>query len=153
MTPRGWSEICDESMKESLVQPYLFFGGRCEEALEFYRAALGARVEMLTRYQDSPKPHTPGMIPPGWESKVMHATFHIGATTLMASDGCEAGPTFSGFSLSLTLPTIAEAERVFAALSDGGQVRMPLSPTFWSPCFGMLADRYGMGWMITVAAE
>lgn len=140
-------------MKESLVQPYLFFGGRCEEALEFYRAALGARVEMLMRYQDSPTPHPPGMIPTGWESKVMHATFHIGATTLMASDGCEPGPTFSGFSLSLSLPTAADAERVFAALSDGGQVRMPLSPTFWSPCFGMLADRYGMGWMITVAAE
>jgi len=140
-------------MKESLVQPYLFFGGRCEEALDFYRTVLGARVEMLMRYQDSPEPHPPGMIPPGWESKVMHATFHIGATTLMASDGCEAGSTFSGFSLSLSLPTIADVERVFAALSDGGQVRMPLTPTFWSPCFGMLADRYGMGWMITVAAE
>lgn len=140
-------------MKESLVQPYLFFGGRCEEALDFYKTAVGARVELLMRYKDSPEPQPPGMVPPGWENKVMHTTFRIGATTLMASDGCGESEGFVGFSLSLSLPTQAEAERAFATLSAGGQVRMPLTRTFWSPCFGMLVDRYGMAWMITVAAE
>lgn len=135
-----------------VVQPYLFFGGRCEEALEFYRTALGAQVEMLMRYQDSPEPQPPGMLPPGFETKVMHATWRVGGSTLMASDGCHVGQTFGGFSLSLAVPTEAEADRAFAALADGGQVQMPLSKTFWSPRFGMLIDRFGLGWMISVVA-
>ena len=139
-------------MTKSIVQPYLFFGGRCEEALAFYRTALGAQVDLLMHYKDSPEPRRPGMIPPGWENKVMHTTFHIGSTTLMASDGCEEGAKFDGFSLSLTVPTEAEANRVFAALAEGGQVRMPLTKTFWSPCFGMVTDSYGIGWMVSVAA-
>lgn len=140
------------TMTNSVIQPYLFFGGRCEEALAFYRTALGAQVDLLMHYKDSPEPQPPGMIPPGWESKVMHATFHIGGTTLMASDGCGEGSKFDGFSLSLATPTEAEAKRTFAALAEGGQVRMPLAKTFWSPCFGMLTDRYGIGWMVTIAA-
>ncbi len=139
-------------MNQSLIQPYLFFGGRCEEALEFYRTALGAEVEMLMLYKDSPEPPPPGRLPPGFENKVMHASFRIGGCRLMASDGCEEGPKFAGFSLSLAVPTAAEADRAFAALADGGQVRMPLTKTFWSPRFGMLADRFGIGWMISVAA-
>jgi PhnB protein len=103
-------------------------------------------------YKDSPEPQPPGMIPPGWENKVMHTTFRIGGATLMASDGCAEGSSFSGFSLALTVPTAAEADRAFAALAVGGEVRMPLTKTFWSPCFGMLTDRFGVGWMVSVAA-
>jgi len=137
-------------MPNTLVQPYLIFGGRCEEALEFYRTALGAQVDFLMRYKESPEPTPPGMLPPGFENKVMHTTFHIGGTTLMAADGCEEGSSFGGFSLSLAVPTEAEADRAFAALAAGGQVRMPLIKTFWSPRFGMLTDRFGLGWMVSV---
>jgi len=134
-----------------LVQPYLFFDGRCEEALEFYRSKLGAKVENLVRFKDSPEPAQPGMVPPGSENKVMHVSFRIGDTTLMASDGrCLGRPSFQGFSLSLTVPNEAEAERLFAALGDGGQVQMPLAKTFFSPRFGMVADRFGVSWMVVV---
>jgi PhnB protein len=139
-------------MSNTIVQSYLFFGGRCDEALEFYRTALGAEVDFLMRYKESPEPLPPGRIPLGFENKVMHATFHIGGTTLMASDGCEAGPRFAGFSLSLAVPTQAEADRAFAALAAAGQVTMPLTKTFWSPCFGMLTDCFGIGWMVSAAA-
>jgi PhnB protein len=135
-----------------LVQPYLFLDGRCEEAIEFYRRALGAEVTMLMRFKDSPEPHPPGMIPPGAENKVMHSSLRIGETTVMASDGrCLGKPSFQGFSLSLTVPNDAEAERLFAAVGDGGQVQMPLAKTFFSSRFGMVADRFGVSWMIVVA--
>ncbi len=140
-------------MPNIFIEPYLFFGGRCEEALDFYRTALGAQVEILLRHKDSPEAPPPGMLPPGFENKIMHTTFRIGATTLMASDGCQEGVSFSGFSLSLSVPTEAEADRAFAALADGGQVQMPLTKTFWSPCFGMLTDRFGVNWMISVATN
>jgi len=139
-------------MKNTLIQPYLFFNGRCEEALAFYGTALGAKVDFLMRYKESPEPMPPGRLPAGFENKVMHATFHIGGTTLMASDGCEENAHFEGFSLSLALPTEAEVNRAFAALADGGKVGMPLTKTFWSPRFGMVTDRFGVGWMVTVAA-
>jgi PhnB protein len=133
------------------VEPYLFFDGRCEEAVTFYRATLGAEVMMLMRFKDSPDPQ-PGMTPPGAEDKVMHASFRIGETTVMASDGRNQGqPSFQGFALSIRVPDEAEAERLFAALADGGQVQMPLTKTFFSPRFGMVADRFGVGWMIIVA--
>jgi PhnB protein len=135
------------------VQPYLFFDGRCEEALEFYRSTLGAEVTMLMRFKDSPQPHSPGMVPPGAEDKVMHASFRIGDTMVMASDGrCLGQPNFQGFSLSLTVSDVGEADRMFAALANGGQVQMPLAKTFFSSCFGMLADRFGVGWMIIAAS-
>src|SRR5450830_514317 len=134
------------------VQPYLFFDGRCEEALAFYRAALGAEVTMLMRFKDSPEPLPPGMCPPGSEEKVLHANFRIGETTLMASDGRVTGqPVFKGFSLSLSVPTDAEAQRLFSALGDGGQVQMPLAKTFYASSFGMVADRFGVSWMIITA--
>jgi PhnB protein len=134
------------------LQPYLFFDGRCEEAIDFYRKTLGAEVKELMRYKDSPEPMPPGAIPPGAENKVMHAAIRIGETTMMASDGrCMGKPNFQGVSLSLTLPNDAEAERVFAALSDGGQVQMPMSKTFFSSRFGMVGDRFGVGWMVIVA--
>lgn len=135
-----------------LVRPYLFFDGRCDEALEFYRRTLRAEVAMLMRFKDSPEPHQPGMVPPGSENKVMHASFRIGDTTVMASDGrCLGKPSFQGFSLSLTVPNDAEAERLFAALGDGGQVQMPMAKTFFSSRFGMVADRFGVSWMVIVA--
>ena len=131
------------------VQPYLFFDGRCEEALEFYRRVLGAEVTMLSRFKEAPGP---SMAPPGSEEKVMHASFRVGDSTVMASDGmCQGAPTFRGVSLSLTVPDAATAERVFAALGgDGGQVQMPLTQTFFSPRFGMVADRFGVSWMVVV---
>jgi PhnB protein len=135
------------------VQPYLFFNGRCEEAVEFYRRALGAEVTMLMRFKDSPEPHQPGMVPPGGEDKVMHASFRIGDTTVFVSDGrCEGQPSFQGFALSLTVPNDAEAERRFASLADGGQVQMPLTKTFFASRFGMVADRFGVSWMVYVAS-
>jgi PhnB protein len=133
------------------VQPYLFLEGRCDEAIEFYRKTLGAEVEMLLRTKDSPEPPPPGRLPPGSEEKVMHAAIRIGDTTLFLSDGLSSGqPKFEGFSLSLAVPSEAEAERVFAALAEGGEVRQPLMKTFFSPRFGMLADRFGLPWMIIV---
>jgi PhnB protein len=135
------------------VQPYLFFDGRCEEAVEFYRRVLGAEVMTLMRFKDSPEPHEHSMVPPGAENKVMHMSFRIGDTTVMASDGrCLGQPNFQGFSLSLTVPDDAEAERLFASLADGGQVQMALTKTFFSSRFGMVADRFGVSWMILVAA-
>ncbi|MBM4297966.1 MAG: VOC family protein [Deltaproteobacteria bacterium] len=132
------------------IEPYLFFNGNCEEAVELYKKALGAEVLMLMRYKESPEPPPPGMVPAGWDNKVMHTTLRIGDANVMASDGCSEGANFQGFSLSLALNTEAEAQRVFAALAVGGKVTMPLGKTFWSPCFGMLTDRFGVGWMVTV---
>ncbi len=107
---------------------------------------------MLMRFKDSPEPPQPGMVPPGSEDKVMHTSFRIGDTMVMASDGqCLGRPSFQGFSLSLTVPKDPEAERLFAALADGGQVQMPLTKTFFSSQFGMVADRFGVSWMIIVA--
>src|SRR5258708_7187689 len=140
-------------MTNTIVQPYLFFGGRCEEALAFYRTALGAQVDFLMRYKESPEPMPPGMLAPDFENKVMHTTFRVGGTTLMASDGCGEPPNFAGFSLALAVPTEAEADRAFAALAAGGQVKMPLTKTFWSPRFGMLTDRFGVGWMVSVPGQ
>jgi PhnB protein len=131
------------------VQPYLFFDGRCEEAIEFYRRAIGAEVTMLMRFKDAPEP---GMSPPGGGDKVMHSSLRIGDTTVLASDGhCGGKPSFQGFSLSLTAADDAEADRLFGALGDGGQVQMPLGKTFFSSRFGMVADRFGVGWMVYVA--
>jgi PhnB protein len=133
------------------VESYLNFDGRCEEALEFYRRALGAEVTMLMRYKDSPEPCAPGMIPPGAENKVMHASFRIGNTSVMASDShCQGKPNFHGFSLSIMVKSEDEAQRLFTALGDGGQVHMPLTKTFFSPSFGMVGDRFGLCWMILV---
>jgi PhnB protein len=135
------------------IQPYLFFDGRCEEAIEFYKSRLGAKVEMLMRYKESPEPPQPGMMPPGSENKVMHSSLRIGDAVLMASDGhCAGKPSFQGFSLSLTARDEAEADRLFGALADGGQVQMPLGKTFFSPRFGMVADRFGVSWMVIVMA-
>jgi PhnB protein len=136
-----------------IVQAYLSFDGRCEEAVEFYRRALGAEVTMLMRFNESPDAPPPGMVPPGSENKVMHASLRIGETVVMASDGrCQGKPSFQGFCLSISVANEAEADRVFAALGDGGKVQMPLGKTFFSPRFGMVNDRFGVPWMVTVPA-
>ena len=135
------------------VEPYLFFNGHCEEAVEFYKKSLGAEVTMLMRFKDSPEPHPPGTVPPGAENNVMHASFRIGDTTVMASDGCSTGETnFQGITLSLAVANEAEAERKFTALADGGKVQQPLIQTFFASRFGMLEDRFGVGWMVMVPA-
>ena len=131
------------------VQPYLFFNGRCDEAIEFYRGALGAEVIMLMRFKECPEPN---QLQPGTENKVMHARLQIGDTVVLLSDGrCQGKPAFEGFGLSITVPTDAEADRLFNALADGGQVQMPLAKTFFSSRFGMVADRFGVSWMVYVA--
>jgi PhnB protein len=128
---------------------YLFLDGRCEEAIEFYRKALGAEVLAMMRFKDNPQP---AMNPPGSGEKVMHASMRIGDATVMASDGrCQGQPNFQGFALSLTVPNETEAEQLFGALGEGGQVQMPLMKTFFSPRFGMVADRFGVSWMVVVA--
>ena len=134
-----------------LVQPYLSFDGRCEEAIEFYRRALGAEVNMLMRFKDTPGGQPPAL-PAGAENKVLHASIRIGESTVLLSDGhCLGKANFQGFSLSLTVSNEAEAERLFAALSDGGTVQMPLAATFFSERFGMVADRFGVAWMVYIA--
>jgi len=133
------------------VQPYLFFEGRCEEALEFYRRTLGAEVLALMRSKDSPDPE---MRMPGNDDKIIHAMFRVGDSTLLASDGqCQAAAEFKGFALSITTSGPAENQKLFAALGEGGQVLMPLMETFFSPSFGMLTDRFGVSWMLYVPAE
>lgn len=131
------------------IQPYLFFDGRCEEAIAFYRQALGAEVTMLLRFRDSPDPA--GMVPPGAEDKVMHASLRIGAAVLMVSDGrCLGKPAFQGFALSLDAADLAEGERMFGALAESGSVQMPFAKTFFAPGFGMVTDRFGVAWMVIV---
>ena len=131
------------------VQPYLFFNGRCEEALNFYRDSVGAEAQIVMRFKDSPEPQ-PGT-QPGNENKVLHATCRIGQTTFMASDGRADGQLkFEGFCLAVNVPNESEADRVFAALGEGGKVEMPLMKTFWAPKFGILEDRFGVGWMVSV---
>ena len=132
------------------TQIYLFFDGRTEEALDFYKKTLGVQVEMLMRYKDAPPEAKEGCAP-GTENKVMHSSFKLGDQRVMASDGYAKGnPEFKGFSLSLATKDEAEAEKVFAALGDGGQVQQPLIKTFFSPKFGMVQDKFGVGWMVLV---
>ncbi|RYD35051.1 MAG: VOC family protein [Verrucomicrobiaceae bacterium] len=133
-----------------IIQPYLMFSGRCEEAVEFYRQTLGAEVQAMLRFEESPEPPPEGMLPDGFGKKIMHAAFRIGDSLLMASDGCGDVEKISGISLSLTLPDEAAVDGAFAALSEGGKVTMPLGKTFWSPRFGMVEDKFGVGWMVGI---
>lgn len=136
-----------------LVQPYLFFEGRCEEAIEFYKKALGAEVQLMLRFKDSPVGTPPG-VPAGSEDKIMHAQVRIGQTVVMMGDArCSGKPGFQGFSLSLSKSTPAEVDQAFTALAAGGQVQMPLEKTFFSPRFGMVVDRFGVGWMVLVSQQ
>src|SRR5512147_984957 len=128
------------------VQPYLFFDGKCDEALEFYKRVLGAKVQMLMRFSEAPDQ---SMVTPESKNKVMHSTVQIGDTTIMASDGhCHGKPAFEGFSLSIDAASDTEAKRIFTALAEGGQIRMPMDKTFFASSFGMCADKFGVGWMV-----
>jgi len=132
------------------IQPYLFFNGRCEEAIEFYGKALGAEVMMLMRFKQAPDQ---SMIQPGNAEKIMHARLRVGDAIVLVSDGmCSGEQKFEGFSLTLSVSSVEEADSRFNALADGGQVRMPLGKTFFSPRFGMLADKFGVGWIVLVEA-
>lgn len=138
-----------------LVQPYLFFEGRCEEALNFYKSAIGAEVTAMMRYSDSPQPPSPEMCAGGSGTgkitphHIMHANFRVGDTQVMASDGMAQGKAeFKGFSLSISASDDAQAQRLFKALGEGGQVQMPMSETFFATSFGMVADRFGVSWMV-----
>ncbi len=140
-------------MKNPVIEPYLFFGGRCEEALEFYESSLGAKRVMLMRFDEAPDQPPEGMLAPGWEKKVMHSAVFIGGSMVMMSDGCGPdGGKFDGFRLSIGTDCEKETKRFFDALSEGGSVEMPLGKTFWSPCYGMCTDKFGVGWMVSVIA-
>jgi uncharacterized glyoxalase superfamily protein PhnB len=141
------------AMEKATVQPYLFFSGRCEEALEFYKTALDAKVVMVMRFNESPEPTPPGMLASGFENKVMHCSFQVGGMTLMASDGCDDKSRFDGFRLALSVPTEACADHAFSALAEGGKIDMPLAKTFWSPRYGMVTDKFGVAWMVMVLGE
>lgn len=137
-----------------IVQSYIFFEGRAEEALEFYKRALGAEVVALMRYSDAPDEEARRAAPAGAEDKVMHMAFRVGETLVLGSDGFAKGqPEFKGFGLALSTPEAAEADRIFAALSDGGSVSMPMAETFFSPRFGMVCDKFGVLWMVMVDAR
>ncbi len=154
--PSGVVRAQEESMQQSLslqdanVQPYLFFSGRCEEALKFYEQSLAAKPIMSMRFNESPDPVPDGMLQAGFENKIMHASFSVGKMTIMASDGCDDKSKFEGFRLALSVPTEADADRVFNALAEGGKVDMPLMKTFWSPRYGMVTDKFNVGWMVMV---
>lgn len=135
------------------VEAYLFFGGRCEEALAFYTSALGAQLEMVLKFNQSPDPLPEGMLQAGFEDKVMHASFLIGKTRVMASDGCQERSGFDGFRLTLTVDSAEHAHEAFQGLAAGGKIDMPLGKTFWSPCYGMVTDKFGVGWMVMVPGE
>lgn len=141
------------ALQRASVQPYLFLNGRCDEALAFYAQALRAKVGLVLRWNQSPEPAPPGMLKPGFETKVMHAEFTVGGVTLLASDGCGEPSAFQGFRLTLTVPTEAAADLAFNALAAGGQIDMPLEKTFWSPRYGMVTDRFGIGWMVMVPGK
>ncbi|MFZ3307892.1 MAG: VOC family protein [Xanthobacteraceae bacterium] len=133
------------------VQPYLSFAGRCDEAIEFYKKAIGAKVEMLMRFKEAPDQ---SMVSPGNADKVMHAALRAGDTMLLMSDGrCTGDANFHGIALALSVATEVDADRIFGALSEGGKVNMPLTKTFFSPRFGMLADKFGVGWMVLVGQQ
>ena len=140
-------------MSKTTITPYLFFAGRCDEALAFYQTAIGATIEYVMRFNESPEPTPPGMLQSGFENKVMHASFRVGDVRLMASDGCDDKSKFDGLRLALALPTQADAREAFDALAIGGKIDMPISVTFWSPCYGMVTDKFGLGWMVMLHQE
>ncbi|HEY1172434.1 MAG TPA: VOC family protein [Verrucomicrobiae bacterium] len=142
-------------IKNPIVHPYICFEGRCEEALNFYAKAIGAKAGMLMRFKDAPPGNEgcPGGGTPPPADKVMHSSFFVGESMIMVSDGmCSGKATFQGISLSLSFPTEAEAKSAFNALAEGGQPHMPLTKTFFSPCFGMVVDKFGINWMVIVPA-
>ena len=140
----------ESNFMSTTITPYLDFAGRCAEALEFYKKSVGAQVEMVMRFNESPHPAPPGMLQAGFEAKVMHSSLTINGARIMATDGCNDQSKFDGFQLSLSVENEAAAHKAFDALAAGGSIQMPLTQTFWSPCFGMLTDKFNIRWMINV---
>lgn len=136
------------SLRQATVNNYLFFSGRCEEALNFYQQHLGATIHVMLRFNESPDPVPEGLLQEGFEQKIMHAEISVGDVKIMASDGCNDSTSFSGFSLALTVLTAEDAHRTFDALAQGGRVDMPLDKTFWSPLYGQVTDQFGVAWMV-----
>ncbi|MGV8836973.1 YciI family protein [Cellvibrio sp.] len=158
--PDGVSREKDAALRQALamqkveVNNYLFFSGRCDEALAFYQQHLSADIKFLIRFNESPDAVPEGMLQDGFENKVMHAEFSLGNVRVMASDGCNDVEKFSGFRLALNVPDEDEARRIFSALaSNGGKVDMPLMKTFWSPLYGQVTDQFGVGWMVMLPGE
>lgn len=158
--PDGASREKDAALRQTLsmqkveVNNYLFFSGRCDEALAFYKQHLSADIKFLIRFNETPEPMPEGVLQPGFENKVMHAEFSLGNVRVMASDGCNDVEKFSGFRIALNVPDEDEARRIFAALaSNGGKIDMPLTKTFWSPLYGQVTDQFGVGWMVMLPGE
>lgn len=141
------------AMQQATLNPYVFFSGHCEEALNYYRQHLGAKIDALIRFSDSPEPIPEGTLPKGFENKVMHAEFTVGNVKIFTTDHGDPSSTLNGFSLALTVPTADDAHRVFNALADGGKATMPLSKTFWSPLYGQVTDKFGIAWMVMVPGQ
>jgi PhnB protein len=152
--PSGESRAKEHALRQTLamkkveVNNYLFFSGRCDEALAFYQQHLSAEIKFLIRFNEMPDPMPEGVLQPGFENKVMHAEFSLGNTRIMASDGCNDAEKFSGFRIALNVPDEEEARRIFAALATNGQITMPLEKTFFSPLYGQVTDQFGVGWMV-----
>lgn len=159
LDPDGSIATSEEKMRQQIalrncnIQPYLFFSGQCEQALEFYQQALGAKVTALLRFNESPDPVPEGMLQAGFENKIMHAAFTVGQVTIMASDGCDDRSRFAGFRLALSLESVDQCHTAFDALAQDGTVDMPLTKTFWSPLYGMVTDRFGVAWMVMVSED
>jgi len=135
------------------ITPYVFLSGNCEAAFKFYGETMGATVKAVMKYSDSPCPAPEGMLPPGFEDKVMHGEMLIGNTTVFFSDGNDITTKPAGFMLAFSTADVEEAKRVFAGLSEGGNIHLPIGETFFSPCYGMLTDKYGVGWMVMVPGQ
>ena len=135
------------------ITPYIFFGGNCEEAMNAYKTILNAEIGMVMHFNQSPDPVPEGMLAPGFENKVMHASFTIGGTEIFASDGCNPDDAGQGFMLHYPIDSTEEGDKIFSALAEGGEVIMPLEKTFWSPYYGMVKDRFGIGWMVSIVGE
>jgi PhnB protein len=159
LAPEGTARAREEAMQQTLamrkvdVRQYLFFSGKCDEALDYYQQHLGAQVNFLIRFNETPDAMPEGVLQEGFENKVMHAEFSLGNTRIMASDGCNDVEKFSGFRIALTIADEAEARRVFSALATGGNIDMPLMKTFWSPLYGQVTDKFGVGWMVMLPGE
>jgi PhnB protein len=147
----GFKPFVGEAAPLTGVQPYLFFRGRCEEAIEYYKKTLGAEVLMMLRFKDNPDKPGPEKVPASLDNKIMHACVRIQGANIMMSDGMKSGPLdFQCMSLSLTVANEAEADRLFNALAKEGTVQMPIGKTFFSPRFGAVADKFGVSWMVVV---
>lgn len=141
------------SMQKAEIKNYLFFSGRCEEALNFYQQHLGASINFMMRFNENPDPMPEGMLQDGFENKIMHAEFNLANMVIYASDGCNDAENFSGFRLALIIQKKEDAERIFSALATGGKIDMPLMKTFWSPLYGQVTDQFGVGWMVMLPEE